>query len=438
MESALLFVSSVATLTIIAKLLTNKSHPKDRKQKSYLTYSNQHLESCIAVDCSHPSIAQLTHHLRDVKTRALMLLSPKGAYSSTDAVLNAILTQNKVFEQASFITTNHFDIDSFLSVWCALNPDLAVLHEELLRIAARIGDFREAIDLTTNPTTDLALRIVCWINTVEQKEFYRPFEEAISAMGGEAAMEDKLQYFAPRLTALLQDQEGLSARILELLPDYWVEYSRVISDCLLLSDTATSSSVMKHTDISLTIIHSQRPLHYYALFSASIDTDIVLSVSDNNCKVEVEQKYTAHVSLGARRVLPKVDMRPLAKHLTVIERAYRADSDEFEWHADGPTDSGPLLRLEQKTTEQHRLTKAERYAHPYERRIASTAIHISLVESTVVSYFQHAYKGYRYPNHDGSKRREDEDGDSLTWKDINEFNRAIDWKSWQVEVPKEL
>lgn len=87
----------------------------------------------------------------------------------------------------SFVTTNHFDIDSFLSVWCFLNRDLARQHEAgelqrgkhhrpssgclyglssvglaqrllpdharllrlmhlpVLRAMARIGDFREAL-----------------------------------------------------------------------------------------------------------------------------------------------------------------------------------------------------------------------------------------------------------------------------------------------------
>jgi len=436
---AALFISSIFTFQLSSSASKYRKAWRIRDKKSYIPYSNQHLQSCIAVDCSHPSILQLTHHLRDPKIRRLHLDGCKGDSSSTDAVLNAIKNNHPDFLRAKHVTTNHFDIDSFLSVWCALNPDLAVLHEDLLRTAARIGDFREAIDLTTNTNTDLALRIVCWINSVERKEFYRPFEEAISASDGEAGAETKLQYFLPLLTQLLQDKDDLHDRFMLLLPQYWTEYSRVVSDYMLLLHPSSTSeqeeskeneltpSITTYSHIGLTIVHVPRPLHYYALFSATVSTDMVLAVYSDN-RVEIEQKYTAHVSLGARKTLPKVDMRPLAKHLTVLECSFRNGNASCEWHADGPTDSGPLLRLEHKE-DQHRLSKAERYANPFERRILSTMIPVTLLEETALSYFEHAYHGYQLPSYGD---RDGEKGDSLTWRDIQEFNRGIDWQAWQA------
>ena len=41
------------------------------------------------------------------------------------------------------MTTTHFDSDSFVAVWGASHPAEAVVHEQLLRRVAHVGDFRE-------------------------------------------------------------------------------------------------------------------------------------------------------------------------------------------------------------------------------------------------------------------------------------------------------
>ena len=55
-------------------------------------------------------------------------------------VLNALLNRSWNRELSAvlgrqFVTTNHFDVDSFLSVWCYINREAAVEHE------AGEGDF---------------------------------------------------------------------------------------------------------------------------------------------------------------------------------------------------------------------------------------------------------------------------------------------------------
>ncbi len=49
-------------------------------------------------------------------------------------VLNALLNRSWNRElgevlQRQYVTTNHFDVDSFLSVWCYINRQAAVEHE---------------------------------------------------------------------------------------------------------------------------------------------------------------------------------------------------------------------------------------------------------------------------------------------------------------------
>lgn len=104
----------------------------------FKSYSNRPMPETLVVDCSHPSAVQLTHHLKQDKQRQLMDLSLRGD-SSTDAVITAAKLKHKTLTSNAYVSTNHFDVDSFLSVWCAINADLAIKHEKLMRIAAKIG-----------------------------------------------------------------------------------------------------------------------------------------------------------------------------------------------------------------------------------------------------------------------------------------------------------
>jgi hypothetical protein len=47
----------------------------------------------------------------------------------SDIVLNAIKRRSPIMATASAVTCNHFDVDAFVSVWSAMNPDLALQYE---------------------------------------------------------------------------------------------------------------------------------------------------------------------------------------------------------------------------------------------------------------------------------------------------------------------
>jgi hypothetical protein len=94
------------------------------------------------LDCKHPTAYQLTHHLKGKNERVSMNMNLRGD-TSTEAVLNAIKRNDVKYNDAKFVSSNHFDVDSFLSVWCAINPTIAMQYAKILREAARIGDFRE-------------------------------------------------------------------------------------------------------------------------------------------------------------------------------------------------------------------------------------------------------------------------------------------------------
>ena len=63
----------------------------------------------------------------------------------------------------------------------------------------------------------------------------------------------------------------------------------------------------------------------------------------------------------------------------------------LQWASERVVDSGPLLRLEDLAA---RLTKAERYGHPYERRVPTApGLSAEAIEREVVAFLRAAYHG---------------------------------------------
>jgi hypothetical protein len=402
--------------------------------------------STLVVDCRHPTAVQLTHHLKGKQQKKSMPLGLRGD-TSTDACINAIIAYHPVLNGIRYVTSNHFDVDSFISVWCILYPDLARVHDKTLREVARIGDFREL--RLDEPWQRTALKLVCWLNSEERKLFYRPYESAIAAEMGEEKGVQKFQYFLPLFSRVLEDVRSFF--------DQWThEYTRVTNDYDAVASSSNTGAV--HANLGLVVVRVKDPLHYYALFSSSRGYDIVLSIYQGN-RYEVETKYTTYVDISSRKVLPRVDMTPLAGYLNKLEAQKRSEQatsadipvvaatnattgstesppespphtdrtgpgptiagDQYQWHCDRITDSGPILRLEHPT---RNLQKAERYGHPYERPIHPSLIHPDLMESILVAYLQYAYRGV--------EARVD-----WEWDELHAFNEGIQWSAHEWNPP---
>ena len=425
-----------------------------RRGRTFVPFSgNDDLSTnTLVVDCRHPTAVQLTHHLKGKQQKKSMPLVLRGD-TSTDACINAIVVGHPVLNGITYVTSNHFDVDSFVSVWCMLNPNLAQTHQQVLREVARIGDFREL--RLDEPWQHTALKIVCWLNSEERKLFYRPYESSIAAEMGEEKGVQKFEYFLPLFSLVLSD--------VGLFFDQWVhEYTRVTTDynTVALSTNAVQPSSVHassvHTSLGLIIVRVADPLHYYALFSTSRGYDIVLSIYQGN-RYELETKYTTYVDISSRKVLPRVDMTPLAAYLNKLEAQKRSENalrtddssqtngpsstaashterastvggpgecvgngdEQYAWHCDRITDSGPILRLENT---KRNLQKAERYGHPYERPIYPSLIEPTTMEAVVVAYLQFAYS-----NVDAKMDWE--------WDDLHAFNEGLQWSSHRWNPP---
>eukprot|EP00198_Chlamydomonas_reinhardtii_P002645 XP_001691981.1 predicted protein [Chlamydomonas reinhardtii] len=374
---------------------------------NYVTFCHDSKEILI-VDCTHPHAKTLSHH-KNVR-------NPKGlraADTSTGLVLNAVKagpwSAGQPYEwcQLPRVSTNHFDVDSFLSAWCYINRSLALQHESVLRHMARIGDFREAFLspelVSTHGAEDgivnvrdafTALKLVCWLNSVERNRFSAPYEAK--------DCDAKFAFFLPRFAAVLANPESV-------WQEWQDEYKEVVSGFDVL--TGEPPSVERHTSVGLAVLRAPEPsLHYYALFSHTVGYDTVLTMYDGQ-RYELESKYTQFVTTASRPVWPRIDMAPLARVLNRMDAGVL--DPQFQWSTSRFTDTGPVLRIEDTARP---LSKAQRYGHPYARPLHASAVPPPVVVALVVSFLEYGMQGLK-PKRGG-----------WSWDELQSLNAGIPWQ----------
>jgi hypothetical protein len=329
--------------------------------KSFIPFHQLKDREAIVVDGAHSSGLILSHW------KGQNIIQGIADDTSGAIVLNALKKKIAGLE-IPLVTATHFDIDGFVGVWSLFEPELALKHEKVLKAVARIGDFRE-LDLSA-PEDDEALKLVCWIDAEERRRFYRPFgsEHELSMCS------DKFEWFIPHFAAVLKNPDAFR--------DVWEQaYLNIVLDYRKIRSEPSKISTLKNA--GLTIIETPEPVSYYALFSATAGSDIVVSLYKNN-RYEVEYKYTTWVDIISRPTLPRIPLEPLREILDKME------SSGKRWCCDNVTETGPLLRLENKD-----LTKEEQFAHPTERKIYSSSILPGEFKHAVINYFTSFYEGIK-------------------------------------------
>ena len=326
----------------------------------FLSYSDSlSRNEGIAVDCYHSGCTNLSHW------RGVMKSNQWADDTSTGIVLNFLLAGQDP-NTYEFTTANHFDIDGFLGVWALHHPEKALTHEKALREAALIGDFRELA--IAKPETDLALKLVCWINTVERQRFYAPFDNSEDTEAQQCV--NKFLFFLDTFEAVLDEPDKYKA-------DWQDEYDRVYQDVEKLTHEDTVVTELK--PLRMRIVETPDPLHYYALFANSAASDIVLSIYNGN-RYELEYKFTTWVDTPLRNSFPRINIHKLAATLSKMERS------GYRWTFNNITDSGPILRLDET-----RLDKATRFHHPYARSIYASSIAREQFKESIIEFFTLAY-----------------------------------------------
>ena len=333
-------------------------------------------DGVLVVDAHHPEAFDLSHW------RGAPLPKHCEADTSTEIVLKAI--KNNLAELSrTYVTNNHYDIDGFLGVWSLFNPNEALQHYDLLTEMAQIGDFRE-INFK-NPNWQKALKLVCWLNEEEAQLFYPPF-------GAPEIAEKEMEASVPKYLHFL---EAFTEKIklgIDEIPDT-EEYDLVIDHL----NTKTIKETL--SDIRLHIVQAEKPLHYYALYSESSSSDIVMSMYSDN-RYELEFKYTTWVNT-TRMHYPRISLDKLCDHLNSVETSSK------KWEAEHFTDTAPILRLKGE-----KLSKKERFQSPCFRPLYSSSIAPIDFQKICSNYFIEHYRTL-------SKSA------TLDWKEVRKLNAEV-------------
>ena len=417
--------------------------------KRYVAYDGkQSGTSVVCVDCTHRHLPTLTHHKDSTTPKHL-----RGD-TSTDTVFNALHAGWRPLKVADAVTCNHFDIDGLISVWALIDPLKALEHEDVLREAARIGDFRElrvtrggddtrdgSSSDDANPNrpygmwseTAAALKLCAWINSRERTLFTRPFEGV-----EEDESVKKFEHFLPLMTTALdavEPPEGSSTATDEALAakcgihDGDEETRRVLEGVERLYGNVSGLSEWdgpceRCDTLGVCVVRYDEPVHYYALFSLAVDSDVVVGVYNGN-RYEVESRYVGFVDYQSRPSWPRLNLSALAKKLNAMDGAVTRAGSDLRWDVAGLTDSGPLLRL---NDQKRRLTRAERYGHPDERPIYASELSPDRFVATCRGFFEHAADGARV--HLNAKTNAEVPKRGWTWKETHELNSAVDYDAF--------
>lgn len=294
-----------------------------------------------------------------------------AADTSAEMVLKALQANHNCLN-VPFVTATHYDIDGFIGIWAIHNPELALEYYDLLAHIAHIGDFRE-IDYS-NPNWEQALKIVCWLDICEQKNFYEPF----GAENEFTASAAKFEWFLNNFTDVLLNTDQYT--------DVFNEMYRITRSHIdLMKSSITTVNKLNH--LGLSIIKTRKPLSYYALFSETKGTDMVLCIYEGN-RYELEFKYTTWVDIVSRPVMPRFNLDPLIKSLQSIE------TYPYTWSFEKITDTGPILRLETLFP----LEKSQRFAHPVNRPIHPSSIGPEIIEQQCVNFIEEKLKNINPKN----------------------------------------
>jgi len=291
----------------------------------FIPYDEAHRtsdEELLVVDCYYHRGLNLTHLYSERVPEAFR------SDSSTETVLKWLESEDTRF-RPKYVTCNHWDIDGQLSVWCAIYPEIALKHKELLIKTATLGDFRE-LDRDSELGLN-ALKLCAILNHEEQNHFCLPFGDLDDATIEYEVSAKKYPYFIPKFQEWLEKPDDFR--------DLWhEEYTLVLDDMLFIDEGY--AHIEEFEEIGLSVITSSKPLHYYASFTKA-KGGAVLTYLPKQHYLELEYKYETAVGRLKKKVLERRNLSNVAKELTLLE-----GNPEIIWNFDNIVDGGPMLRPE--------------------------------------------------------------------------------------------
>jgi hypothetical protein len=360
-------------------------------------------EETICVNSYHENLKSVSHGKRIKRCHPIHF----SGDTSTEIAINVIEKRWKQLYISRYVTSNHFDINTFLAVWCLINPSEAIKYKDILIEAAKIDDLREmnlSKDNTVipNSTTDKALKLCCWILELEKKYFWKTYEKNFVEF---EECYKKYNFFLSKLTTILEDIDSNNLQ-LEL---YKTSYNKIISDIEFLY-TNENTKIEKWEDLGIAVVFVDKPLHYYALFHPACNMDTVITVYPDN-KYEIEDKYSSFIQLTSRKSWPRI---PLESLTTILNKK----ESRYIWGCDGVRTLGKITQLYENTIVPKNYVTD--YEGPCSRNILSSDLKSDEFLNLVKSFytFSKNKSPIKYPKIYWS------------WEEITEIVMSVPWNEW--------
>lgn len=188
------------------------------------------------------------------------------------------------------VTAATFSGDYLFALWTLTDPDAALARADAVDDAARACEFGVC-------RSEQAAQIACFVRAYPDETGVRE----------PAALYDAL---LPDVTRLLD-----APRAFDL---YWIgEYSDVLRANHMLHSGAVQ--IEDHPELDLTVMETPLRLHDLTRLTAANHFRLLTIRSENTYMLEYRRE--SWVQFQSRRPLPRVDLQPLARRLSMFERA---------------------------------------------------------------------------------------------------------------------
>ncbi|MGI8550537.1 MAG: DUF6687 family protein [Dehalococcoidia bacterium] len=225
------------------------------------------------------------------------------ADTSAEIVLNFLRSPGypQQIDGIDAISNDHFDLGGLLSVWALSYPKEALDRSGLVAEAARAGEFRRYQE-------DSAAQFACLINGTASWTG-TPAGRSLTGLSSVERCAVFYQDLLPLVGAMLDD--------IRRFDDYWfLEYTDVIRSNAMRHSGAVQ--IEEYPELDLAILDTPLDLHDLTRLSCS-SLPRLLTIRSENTYV-LEYRYEGWVQLQSRRVLPRLDLKPLAQRLQLFER----------------------------------------------------------------------------------------------------------------------
>lgn len=239
------------------------------------------------------------------------LPSTVRADTAAEIALNALRGESgrSQLDAVDAVTCDTFHPDALLALWVLLNPADALACARQVEQAARASSFGVS-------TTSEAAQFACWVTAFRDEQ-------------GLHSPADCYQAMLPLVGDVL-----LRPRDHDLT---WIgEYSDVLRAEAMLTSGAVQ--IDDHDELDLTVMQTPLRLHDLTRFTAARNFRL-LTVRTENTYI-LEYRRESWVQYRSRRVMPRIDLRPLAGRLNLFERA------GGRWTAEPHTEPTPRLFLD--------------------------------------------------------------------------------------------